>query len=173
MKKIEHPIVLVGMTASGKSRIGQGLARALDRPFMDTDTLIEAEAGGTIAEIFNLQGEDGFRDREEAMIRKVLGDHPAPCVISTGGGAILRAANADLIFGDTFSIWTQASIPVILERTARRTDRPLLQNSDPEAVLRAMAEKRYPIYSRATMTINTDSGDARALVAEIIERMGI
>jgi shikimate kinase len=164
----DRPIVLVGMMATGKSHVGRKLAQALNLEFIDTDKLIEQEAGMTIAGIFEAYGEQDFREREAKMILNTLAKDTGARVISTGGGAILRAESADLIFKNTFSIWTQASLPTILERTAKRTDRPLLKNADPMATLQNIASLRYPIYARADMAIDTDSGNVDSIVGEII-----
>lgn len=169
--KIDRPIVLVGMMATGKSRLGRDLAKALGLPFFDTDKRIEEEARRTVAEIFAAEGEQGFRDREARMIARDLSGQPGPRVVSTGGGAALRPESADLIFGKTISIWLRASIETIVERTARRTDRPLLQDVDQSRVLRDMLEKRYPIYERATFAVDTDHGGADVTLGKILQNI--
>ena len=168
---INRPIVMVGMMAAGKSRLGYELASALKLPFIDIDKNIEAEAGMSVSGIFTKYGEPAFRDREAAMIVTILKGNPAPCVISTGGGAIMRPESAELIFGDTVSIWLKASIETIKIRASRRTDRPLLKNVDQDKVLGELAEKRYPVYGRATFTVETDHGDSNRALAEIMQKL--
>lgn len=157
--------------AVGKSRLGYELASALNLPFMDIDKNIEAEAGMSVSRIFVKEGELSFRDREAAMIATTLKGNPGPCVVSTGGGAIMRTESAELIFSNTISIWLKASIETIKDRASRRTDRPLLKNVDQDKVLRELSEKRYPIYGRATFTIETDHGDAERAMAEIVQKL--
>ncbi|MDB5492317.1 MAG: shikimate kinase family protein [Micavibrio sp.] len=170
-QKIDRPIVLVGMMAAGKSRLGRELSKTLKLPFFDTDKRIEEEADRTIAGIFEAEGEQGFRDREARMIAHDLSGQPGARVVSTGGGAILRPESADLIFGKTISIWLRASVETIIERTSRRTDRPLLKNVDQAKVLREMAERRYPIYERATFAIDTDHGDSGITLDAILQKL--
>lgn len=171
-QKLDKPIVMVGMMASGKSRLGRELASALSIPFIDIDKRIEADAGMSVSEIFKTEGEPAFRDREARMIADTLANNSKVCVVSTGGGAIMLPESAELIFGDTISIWLKASIETIKERASRRRDRPLLQNVDQDKVLCDLAEKRYPVYGRATFTVETDHGDAERALAEIIGKLG-
>jgi shikimate kinase len=169
--KLDKPIVMVGMMASGKSRLGRELASALNIPFIDIDKRIEADAGMSVSEIFKTEGEPAFRDREAKMIADILADNSEACVVSTGGGAIMRPESAALIFGDTISIWLKASIETIRERASRRRDRPLLQNVDQDKVLRDLAEKRYPVYGRATFTVETDHGDVKRALDDILGKL--
>lgn len=168
---IDRPVVMVGMMASGKTRLGRDLARVLKLDFMDTDLMVEHHAGASISQIFENEGETVFRNLESQMIEEVLGHNPGPCVISTGGGAVVRPENAALIFGDTVSVWTRATIPLILSRTAQREDRPLLKNADPEKVLRDMAAVRYPLYGKANITIDVDDRWPNELVDEMIAKI--
>lgn len=169
--KLNKPIVMVGMMASGKSRLGRELASALDMPFIDIDKTIEADAGMSIPKIFETEGEPVFRDREAKTIAAVLTGNSGACVISTGGGAVMRPESAEMIFGEAISIWLKASIETIKERASRRTDRPLLKNADPEKVLRDLMEKRYPVYGRATFSVETDHGDVQRALAEILQKL--
>lgn len=163
------PIVLVGMMGSGKTRLGRMLARVLDLPFTDTDDLVVAAAGVGIPQIFATKaGEAAFRQYEANAIRQVLLDDPVVRVISTGGGAVMRPENADLIFGHTISIWMQADIEVLLGRVGRHNDRPLLQTADPEKTLRDMAEIRYPVYRRADLVVDTGHGTPEQILAQTL-----
>ena len=163
---------MVGMLASGKSRVGRDLARVLRMEFVDIDQMIEDTERCRIADIFERDGETHFRDLESAALREVLGPGKAPLVVSTGGGAIMRPENAELIFNDTVSIWLRASIPLILARTEKDTHRPLLKNADRKKVLQDMMEVRYPVYQRAGMVIDVDDRWPQDIVAEIIEKAG-
>lgn len=169
--RLNKPIVLVGMPASGKTSLGQGLTRLLGFRFVDTDCEIEAQTGSKIPVLFEAHGEPGFRDLEVRVIRSVFDRHTGPCVISTGGGAVIRAENAALLFGETFSIWVQASVASLLERTAKESHRPLLRNSDPEKVLRDMEAARYSLYRKADMTIDTNHRLPEQIIPEIITKI--
>lgn len=163
-----RPVVLVGMMGSGKTRIGRAIAKAVRLPFCDTDDIIEEQAGMSIARIFETQGEQAFRDMETAVIRDVLARGGPVRVVSTGGGAVMRPENAELIFGRTHSIWMYADIPVLLQRVGRSNDRPLLRAPDPEKVLRDMAEVRYPVYGRAGLRVDTEAGDIETIVQSVL-----
>ncbi len=173
LPNIDRPIVLVGMMAAGKTRLGRELAMVLDLEFIDTDKCIEDETGQTIARIFEISGESAFREMEATKIRDMLDGALKPLVLSTGGGAILRPESAELIFGNTYSIWMRASLATILRRTAKRTDRPLLKNPDPAKTLQEMADMRYPIYARADIAVDTDSGDVEGITADIIRQLNL
>jgi shikimate kinase len=169
-KRLHRPVVLVGMMGSGKTRLGRMLAKVLDLPFIDTDDVITHEVGTTIPQIFATQGEIAFRDYESAIIRRYLKDDNTIRVVSTGGGSAMRPENADIIFGNTLSIWARADIQVLLQRVGRNSNRPLLQNADPEKTLRDMAAIRYPVYQRARLVIDTGS-QSPELVLEHTLRM--
>ena len=169
--RLHKPIVLVGMPASGKTSLGQGLTRLLGFPFIDTDCEIEAQTGGKIPVLFENHGEPGFRDLESRVIQSVFERHAGPCVISTGGGAVIREDNAALLFGETFSIWVQASTASLLERTAGDSHRPLLRNRDPERVLKDMEAARYPLYRKADIVIDTNHRLPDQIIPEIITKI--
>ncbi|MCB1556598.1 MAG: shikimate kinase [Alphaproteobacteria bacterium] len=155
---LDRPIVLIGLMGAGKSRIGRMLAEALDLPFCDSDDEVEKAAGMSIPDIFECYGESAFRDGEKKVIRRLIEDGIQ--VIATGGGAIMSSETAALIKDRALSVWIRADIPVILERTARTDKRPLLRVDNPEAVLRALAEKRYPVYAKADITVDSGNGEA-------------
>lgn len=163
-------IVLIGLMGSGKSAVGRLLAERLDRPFIDTDTLIEAEAGCTIPAIFAAEGEEGFRRREaEVIARAAAGDGQ---VIATGGGAVLRPENRDALRRNGLVIWLDAP-PEALYRRVRAQGirrRPLLAGPDPLGRLRALAAARAPAYAAAAhVRIATDARPLDDIVAEIAD----
>ncbi|HEY8190605.1 MAG TPA: shikimate kinase [Micavibrio sp.] len=168
ISRLDRTIILVGMMATGKTRLGRMLARTLKLEFIDTDQKIAADVGLSIAEIFEKYGEMEFRDRESEVIRRLLGTDRSVRVIATGGGAPMREENAGLIFGQTLSIWTRAEIPVILKRAGKTGRRPLLMKGNPEKTLRDMAALRYPVYQRADLTIDTDHGLPRNILQNIL-----
>src|ERR1700756_3673046 len=126
-------IVLVGMMGAGKSTIGRRRAARLNLPFVDADTEIEAAAGMTIPEIFEVHGERHFRDGEARVIARLLDGGPG--VLATGGGSFMREETRRRIGDKAVSIWLKADTDVIMKRVKRRTDRPLLQTEDPVATV--------------------------------------
>lgn len=146
-------VVLVGFMATGKSSVGRVLAKRLSFNMVDTDDLIEKEAGKTISEIFSQEGEAAFRDLESQIAREVsrLKRH----VIITGGGIVLREENMEALkmAGPVFCL--SASAEVILKRTEGTTHRPLLQTDDPLGRIRELLEVRDPFYAQADHTIDT------------------
>lgn len=169
--RLDRPLVLIGMPASGKTSLGRGVSHILNLPFIDLDRDIEATAGRRIATIFETDGEAAFRDLESAVLADVLEKNQGPCVISTGGGAVLRLINRELIFGRTCSIWVKASITSLLERTALDTHRPLLKNRDPEKVLRDLETARTALYQDADIMVDTDRRSPEQIIPEIITKI--
>ena len=151
-------IVLIGMMGAGKSTIGRRLAARLRLPFLDADIEIEAAAGMSIPDIFETQGEPYFRDGEARVIARLLDGGPA--VLATGGGAFMDPATRAEIARRGVSVWLRADIDTLLTRVARRSNRPLLKQGNPRAVLTELIERRYPIYAEADITV--DSGDGAA-----------
>jgi shikimate kinase len=145
-------IVLVGMMGAGKSTIGRRMAARLRLPFVDADGEIEtAHAGMTIPEIFAAYGEPYFRDGEARVIARLL-DH-GPAIVATGGGAFMREETRGRVRDKAVSIWLKADAEVIMKRVRRRSDRPLLQNADPEGTVARLLGEREPIYQLADITI--------------------
>jgi shikimate kinase len=145
-------IVLIGMMGAGKSTIGRRMAARLRLAFVDADTEIEtAHAGMTIPEIFAAHGEPYFRDGEARVIARLL-DH-GPAVVATGGGAFMREETRGRVRDKAISIWLKADAEVIMKRVRRRSDRPLLQNADPEGTVARLLGEREPVYQQADITI--------------------
>ena len=140
---------------AGKTNIGRRLAARLNLPFFDSDNEIEAAAGEAIEEIFRNRGEAAFRDGERRVIARLL-TQPIH-VLATGGGAFMDPETRTLIVRRGVSVWLRADLDVLLARVSRRTNRPLLQQPDPRAVLAELIERRYPVYAEADVTV--DSGD--------------
>jgi shikimate kinase/3-dehydroquinate synthase len=145
-------IVLVGMMGSGKTSIGQRLAQKLAMPFRDADAeIVAAAAGMSIPEIFAKYGEAHFRDCERRVIARLLAGEP--CVLATGGGAFMDETTRTRIKERGVSVWFDAAHDVLLRRVRRKGDRPLLQTSDPAAVLRRLMDERYPVYRQADIAV--------------------
>ncbi len=149
-------VVLVGLMGAGKSAIGRRLAARLKWPFVDADAEIESAAGCTIDDFFNRYGEEAFRDGERKVIARLLEGEQR--VLSTGGGAFMHPETRDLIKVRGVSVWLRADLDVLVRRTARRDNRPLLKQGDPRQVLTDLMARRYPIYAEADVTVDTDDG---------------
>jgi len=160
-------IILVGPMGAGKSRIGRELAWRCGRRLVDADAEIEREAGISITGIFQRDGEAGFRQRERDMLAALLQDDGL--VLATGGGAVLDADTRALLVERGFVVHLHASPATQVQRIAGDTARPLLQQDDPAAVLRALAIERAPLYAAvADLRIDTDGLDPADVVAKIL-----
>lgn len=154
---------------AGKSTIGRLLAKELRLQFKDSDKEIEQRTGADIPWIFDVEGEQGFREREQFMIAELC--ELQGVVIATGGGVVLRAENRRALRAGGRVVYLHASVDQQLERTSRDRNRPLLQTADPGKVLRALMEIRDPLYREiADVIIETDERPPRLVVQEIIER---
>jgi len=163
-------LILVGPMGAGKSTIGRLLARELHLPFKDSDKEIEVRTGADIPWIFDVEGEAGFREREQAVIADLCREDGL--VLATGGGAVLRAENREALRGGGRVIYLHTSVEQQLERTARDRNRPLLQTADPGRVLRELLALRDPLYREvADLVIETDQRPPRLVVQEILERL--
>jgi shikimate kinase len=140
-------IVLIGFMGCGKSSIGRRLAGRLAHDFLDSDDLITARAGKSITEIFAEEGEERFRERETAELRELL-DSPK-IVLATGGGAILRAENRDLLRRIGTVVWLHSDPDTLFERASRSRRRPLLEVENPRTTFNTLLEARLPIYQEA------------------------
>jgi shikimate kinase len=147
----KRSLVLVGMMGAGKSTIGRRLSVRLGLPFVDADAEIELAHRMAISDIFEKYGEPYFRDGEVRVIARLLDSGPA--VIATGGGAFMRQETRERIREKAVSIWLKADSDIIMRRVKRRSDRPLLQTTDPEATVERLIREREPIYRQADVTI--------------------
>lgn len=140
-------ILLIGLMGCGKSTIGRTLSKITGRPLLDTDTVIEEQVGMSIPDIFSRKGEKHFRALETALLRYLdESKESSPCIIATGGGIVVRPANRSLIRRLGFTVWLNAEVSVLLQRTAHANNRPLLQQDDPESVLKKLSAIRSPFY---------------------------
>jgi shikimate kinase len=160
-------VVLVGMMGAGKSTIGRRLSARLRLPFLDADSEIEAAAGMSIPDIFDVHGEPQFRDGEARVIARLLDGGPA--VLATGGGAFMREETRGRIRAKAVSIWLKADADIIMRRVKRRADRPLLQTADPAATVGRLMREREPVYQHADLTIWSRDVPHEKIVDECIE----
>ena len=161
-----HPIVLVGLMGAGKSSVGRRLAENLGMGFVDADQEIELAAGQSIPEIFAEHGEAYFREGERRVISRLLGNGAQ--VLATGGGAYINEETRAQIQKLGVSVWLKASLPLLMMRVSKRQDRPLLKQGDPEAVMRDLMEKRYPVYALADITIESRDVQHGQMVNDVI-----
>ncbi|WP_226597680.1 shikimate kinase AroK [Marinobacter nauticus] len=163
-------VVLVGPMGAGKSTIGRLLAKELGYQFLDSDRIIEERCGANIPWIFDVEGEDGFRQRETAMLDELSGE--AGTVLATGGGAVMRAENHGLLKKNAVVVYLKTSIDQQVERTRKDRNRPLLQNDDPEGVLRRLFAIRDPLYTElADIVMFTDRKSPRLVVRQLVNRI--
>jgi shikimate kinase len=162
-------VVLIGMMGAGKSTIGRRMAARLRLPFVDADTEIEQAAGMSIPDIFETHGEPHFRDGEARVIARLLDSGPA--VVATGGGAFMREETRGRIRDKAVSIWLKADADVIMKRVRRRSDRPLLQNADPEGTVSRLLGEREPVYATADLTILSRDVPHDKIVEECLEAL--
>lgn len=162
-------IVLVGMMGAGKSSIGRRLASRLGIPFIDADTEIESAAGMTIPEIFEKHGEPYFRAGEARVIARLLDNGPQ--VLATGGGSVMDPQTRALIGQKGISIWLKADIDVLLKRTKRRNDRPLVEK------IKDLLPMREPLYAQADIIIQSRDEPHDTIIDEIMgelpKRLGL
>jgi len=162
-------LVMVGLMGCGKSSVGRRMATRLQLPFVDADDEIEKRAGQTIEDIFAEHGEAFFRDREKLVIASLLDQ--GPIVLATGGGAFIAPETREVIKKTSVSVWLRADLPVLMLRVLKRSHRPLLNTSDPEAVMRDLIDKRYPIYANADLTIESRNVPHEVIVGDILTAM--
>jgi shikimate kinase len=162
-------IVLVGLMGAGKTSVGKRLAAALNLPFKDGDDEVEAAAGLSIPEIFELYGEERFREGERRVMARLLGDPPH--ILATGGGAFMDPITRMGIQQRAISIWLKADVEVLARRVARKDTRPLLSGRDPKEVLTRLAAQREPIYALADIVIESGDKAHGATVDAIIEAL--
>ena len=150
----ERSIVLVGLMGAGKSSIGRRLGAGLGCPFVDADREIEKAGGCTIEEIFERHGEAAFRDGERRVIARLLGDPRQ--VLATGGGAFMDPRTRAAIREQGISVWLRADLDLLVRRTGRRNNRPLLKGKDRRVILQGLIDERYPVYAEADVAVDID-----------------
>jgi shikimate kinase len=157
-------IVLVGMMGAGKSSIGRRLAARLGISFVDADTEIESAAGMTIPEIFAKHGEPYFRAGEARVIARLLDNGPS--VLATGGGSVMDATTRALIGEKGVSVWLNADIDVLIKRTKRRNDRPLVEK------IKELMPLREPFYAQSDIVVVSRDEPHDTIVDELVAALG-
>jgi len=160
-------IVLVGPMGSGKTSVGRRLACVLKRDFFDSDFEIVARTGVSIGHIFDVEGEEGFRQRETSMLSELC--DISNIVIATGGGIVIKSENRALLKNNSFVVYLASSVEQLVMRTARSKSRPLLEKStNREQTIRDILEAREPLYQEvADVVIDTTGKKLYAIINEI------
>lgn len=153
LEMLDRPVVMIGLMGAGKSKIGQELAKVLGLKFVDSDAVVVENAGMSVAEIFETQGEEVFREMERNVLKGLV--EGGPKVIGTGGGAFMDEQTAALIKDKSVSIWLRADLDVLVERTAKKKTRPLLLTGNPREILQNLMDKRYPVYMQADIIVDS------------------
>ena len=163
-------LFLVGMPGSGKSTLGRLLARRLDKPFYDADAELEKRLGVSIAVIFELEGEAGFRDRENAILGEFVAS--THIILATGGGVVLRPANRELLKQHGTVLYLHATPATLWERTRRSKHRPLLQAPDPYERLNELYAARDALYREtADFVIESDQEQVIRLAQRLEQQL--
>ncbi len=160
-------VFLIGPMGSGKSVVGAWLAKTLELPFVDSDSYIEQKTGVDIARIFDIEGEEGFRAREEQAITHLCGGQGL--VLATGGGAVLRGRNRRALRANGTVFYLQCSLDEQVERTRHTRHRPLLSQGSRRDVLKALMLERGPLYRKvADHVVDTTGLQVRQVGQRII-----
>lgn len=168
--KRKQNIFLVGPMGAGKTTIGRALATHLQYKFYDSDHVVEKRAGADIMWIFDLEGEEGFRKREQEVIDELT--QQQKIVLSTGGGTVLSSENRNVLAARGIVIYLRATLEQQLTRMEKDRKRPMLQAVDKEKVLKRLNQEREPLYMEiADYIFDTDTGSVKAVVSEILRAL--
>jgi shikimate kinase len=165
-KRLDRPIVLVGLMGVGKSTVGRRLAKRLGLSFIDSDAAIEDASGFSAAEVFERYGESDFRDGERRLVARLIEGEVR--VIATGGGAYVDARTRKLLNERAITVWLDAPVDILAERTSRRDTRAQLRNGDPKRVLERLAEERKASYEEAHIHVKSGLGAHKEVVDAIV-----
>lgn len=166
---MSESLVLVGPMGAGKSTIAKALAQKLQLQLLDIDQMVVDNAGADIPWIFDVEGEHGFRKRETFALQSALAQPKA--VIASGGGLVTQLENRQLLAQVKLVVYLKASVQSQFQRTAKDKNRPLLQQSDPQAVLQKLFADREPWYQQvADISIDTDKNNPKEIVQKIVKQ---
>jgi len=168
-KRLDRPVVLVGLMGVGKSTVGRRLARRLGLPFVDSDSEIEETVGLPWGELFERYGEEDYRDGERRLVARLVNGEIK--VIATGGGVFVDPRTRELLKEKTITVWLDAPVDVLHERTSRRNTRPLLKNGDPKSTLERIAEIEREACAEAHLHVKSGEGAHREVVDAIVDAL--
>lgn len=161
--------MLVGLMGVGKSTVGRRLAKRLGLSFVDSDAAIEDAAGLSPAEVFEKYGENDFRDGERRLVARLIEGEVR--VIATGGGAYVDARTRELLNSRAITVWLDAPVEILTERTSRRDTRVQLRNGDPKETLERLANERRQSYEQAHIHVKSGTGAHRDVVEAIVRAL--
>ena len=165
-------IFLVGLMGAGKSTVGRILARRLSKRFVDTDHEIEKRNGVTIPVIFEIEGEEGFRRREQEVLADL--SQEKGLILSTGGGIVLKPENREVLRNHGFVVYLNARPELLADRTKHDRSRPLLNVEDPLTRLRELHAVRDPLYREvAHAVVETGRGAPQQVVQAILAEISL
>lgn len=168
---VPKTIVLVGLMGAGKTCIGSRLADRVGLDFFDADVEIERAAGCSVSDIFEIYGEDAFRDGERRVIARLL---KSPVhVLATGGGAFIDPKTRAAIAGHGISVWLRADLDLLVSRVGRRSNRPILDRGNRREILEALIEERYPLYGEADIMVDSGRESPDVTVARVIDALRV
>jgi shikimate kinase len=163
-------IFLIGPMGAGKSTIGRHLADALHKTFIDSDHEIERHTGASVSLIFEIEGEEGFRRRESAMLEELT--HRDDVVLATGGGAVLSALNRETLRNRGTVVYLQAPIATLVARTHRDRNRPLLRDGERRTKFEEIMKIRGPLYLEiADIIVAADQRAPATVTQEIVTKL--
>jgi len=167
-QRLTKPVVLVGLMGAGKTAVGRRLAALSGVSFVDADEAIVEAAAMSIPDIFEVYGEQAFRDLERRVVARLIGQPPG--ILALGGGAFIDPRTRAALAGRTVTIWLEADLATLIGRTAKKlTSRPLLMQGDPEAILADLMARRYPIYAEADHRVLTGDQPLDEVAEQVIE----
>lgn len=168
-KSKTNNIFFIGLMGAGKTTIGKQLAKQLGKTFYDTDHEIEKRTGVKVADIFDVEGEAGFRKRESAVIRELV--QLDNVVLATGGGAVLKAENRELLKQCGHVIYLRAAVKDLCKRMRYDKQRPLLQKVDMRTKLAQLYDERHPLYTETASTVVDTGQQAAAVIINQIRKL--
>ncbi len=165
---MDKNIILVGLMGAGKSTIGRYLAKLLNKEFLDTDRVIEERTGVDIATIFEIEGEQGFRDREELVIKELC--EQKNIVLATGGGSILREENRKNMKKNGHVVYLCTTAELLYSRIRYDKSRPLMQTKSPLNTLKNLLNEREPFYKEVADTVIITGRQKAAVIVKRVEQ---
>src|SRR6476619_6414435 len=165
-KRLDRPVVLVGLMGVGKSTVGRRLAKRLGLAFIDGDSEIEEAVGLPWGEVFERYGEADYRDGERRLVARLVDGQVR--VIATGGGVFVDPRTRQLLNERTITVWLDAPVDILAERTGRRDTRPLLKNGDRKGTLEQLAKAERQAYAEAHIHVKSGVGAHREVVEDIV-----
>lgn len=168
-KRLDRPVVLVGLMGVGKSTVGRRLAKRLGLPFVDSDSAIEDASGFSCAEVFERFGEHDYRDGERRLVARLIDGRIR--VIATGGGVFVDPRTRRLLNEQAITVWLDAPVEVLAERTGRRDTRPLLKNGDRKDTLQRLAQVERDAYAEAHIHVKSGDGAHKDVVEAIVRAL--